>query len=76
MEQKKQIFWAARDYNGDLYLYNHKPIKKDRYIWSSDTKKHNNCTSCFFDDSETNIFSSIKITDEESTEIEITIKKK
>lgn len=32
--------WIARDYNGDLWAYDHKPIKKDR-IFQSDFELDN-----------------------------------
>lgn len=77
MYQEKVILWAARDGNGDLYLYNHEPIRcESKYVWGDDIEKYNDFNSFYFDDSETDIFSSIRTGDEEPTEVEITIKKK
>lgn len=77
MEQENVTLWAARDGCGDLYLYNHKPIRSEsKYVWDNDIEKYNDFNSFYFDDSETDLFSSIRTDDEEPTEVEITIKKK
>ena len=58
-------FWAARDKDGKLYLYRHKPIK-DKFIWYSPGFSLV-LTSASFPE--------VKWSDEKPTKVKITIEK-
>lgn len=75
-EQERKTFWVARDWNGELYMYNHPPVLDNTgRSWVSDSDNHNNCDSVLVEEFIDSIFSSVRSIDEKPTEIEIIIKR-
>lgn len=58
--------YVARDKNGRLYLYKHKP-KKYNIVWTN---------PAFIEELDSNLFPEVRWEDEEPTEVELVIRRK